>query len=291
MRVLVTGAAGFLGSHVVDILRAQGLTVFGLDSRKGGDESIIEADLLQRDSLGSILREFDAVCHLAAVGDVYLAFENPPLAAAVNVVGTANLLDACRDAGIHKFVYASTWEVYGKPLYQPIDEDHPCCPDHPYNITKLAGEQLALSYDHLRDLPVISLRLGTAYGSRMRPNSVFSIFIRKARLGEPITIKGTGEQSRQFTHASDIGRAFYAALTSDIRAEVFNVVADEPVSIRQLAELVSTHIPTSVRFEPERPGDITPALISSSKARQYLRWEPRVRFDEGLLTIINGENV
>src|SRR5437899_3183715 len=137
------------------------------------------ADLGDIAALADAFRGSNFVCHLAAIGDVYLAAEKPYLAAQTNVTGTANVCEAALKAGVSKLIYASTWEVYGKPRYEPIDEDHPCAPDHPYNITKLAGERLALAYSHLRDgVSVSALRLGTAYGTRMRPNSVFSLFIR-----------------------------------------------------------------------------------------------------------------
>lgn len=288
MRIIVTGAAGFLGSHVADVLREEGHDAVGLDIQDNPTQPIIKADLLQPDSLMKALDGIGAVCHLAAVGDVYLAFQNPSLAAAINVTGTASLLEACLKKGIKKFIYASTWEVYGEPRYQPIDEKHPCSPDHPYNITKLAGEQLALSYDRLKGLPVVSLRIGTAYGSRMRPNAVFSIFIRKGRAREPITIKGTGEQTRQFTHAKDIGRAFALALTSKLHGEVFNIVGNESISIRQLAELVCSKLPTSINYEAARTGDIAPAIVSSEKAKRLLGWEPRIAFAEGLYGMMDS---
>src|SRR5205823_763631 len=136
--------------------------------------------------------QVDCVCHLGGVGDVYRALEDPPGAAMANVVGTANVAEAARRAGGRRIVYASTWEVYGRPRRQPIDEEHPCEPDHPYNITKLAGERLLLAYDHLKDVPAVALRLGTAYGPGMRANSVFSLFIGRARAGQPIVIQGTG---------------------------------------------------------------------------------------------------
>ena len=289
MKVVVTGSAGFLGSHVADVLREEGHDVLGLDMQESRFGPVVKADLLQPDTLVRALEGIDAVCHLAAVGDVYLALQNPPLAAALNVTGTANVLEACVKTGVKKFVYASTWEVYGEPHYQPIDEQHPCRPDHPYNITKSAGEQLALSYDHLKGLPVICLRLGTAYGSRMRPNAVFSIFIRKGRAGEPITIKGTGEQTRQFIHARDIGRAFHLALASDLHGEVFNIVGNESISIRQLAELVASRLPTSITYEPARAGDISSATVSADKARRLLGWEPHIKFADGLYAMIDAD--
>lgn len=205
MRILVTGGAGFIGSHVVDALREANhdVVVFDLNPPPGS-HYFVQGDLTNLDDLVRATQGIDYVCHLGGVGDVYLAFENPPLAAACNVMGTANLMEACLRNGAKKVVYASTWEVYGEPRYQPMDESHPCNPDHPYNITKLSGEQIALSYDKLKGVPVISLRLGTAYGTRMRLNSVFSIFIKRARNKEPLTIKGSGAQSRQFTHGKSV---------------------------------------------------------------------------------------
>ena len=144
----------------------------------------VVGDLMDTAALKRALDGMDFVCHLGAIGDVYLAGEKPALAATVNAAGTANVCDAALAGKVGRVVVASTWEVYGQPHYQPIDEKHPCEPDHPYNITKLAGERLALAAGRLRGLDVVALRLGTAFGTRMRPNSVFSIFIRKALGGE-----------------------------------------------------------------------------------------------------------
>jgi UDP-glucose 4-epimerase len=195
-------------------------------------------------------------------------------------------MEAAKNAGSRKVVYASTWEVYGEPEYSPVDEKHPTNPDHPYNITKLAGEHLVLSYDKLKGIPAVALRLGTAYGIGMRPNAVFSIFTEKARRGEPITINGSGEQGRQFTHATDIGRAFVRALESDVRGDRFNIVGDEYVTIRDLAEAVVRRLPTEVTFGEARIGDVPPSLVSNDHARQVLGWEPIVSFDEGLSQLI-----
>jgi len=168
MKVLITGAAGFLAPHVAKQIGSAGHDVVLTDMHNGeGSEAIVPADLMSLDDMLRITQGVDAVCHLGGIGDVYLAAEKPYLAASANVVGTANLLEACSVNKVRKVVYASTWEVYGAPRYQPVDEDHPCEPDHPYNITKLAGEQLVLAYDKIKDLPGIALRLGTAYGPGM----------------------------------------------------------------------------------------------------------------------------
>lgn len=287
MKLLITGAGGFIAPHVGDTASAAGHQVVMTDIRDASTNyEFRKADLLSVDELISISSDVDAICHLGGVGDVYLAAENPPLAAQANVVGTANVLEAARHHKLKKVVFASTWEVYGPPEYEPIDERHPCSPDHPYNITKLAAEQIAMSYDELHGVPVVALRLGTAYGPGMRPNSVFSIFINKARGGEPITVAGTGGQMRQFTHVTDIARAFVLAVESDIHGQVINVVAKEPVTILRLAELIATELPTSIEFMDARSGDVPSALVSSEKALHELSWSPEVAFPDGLRDLI-----
>ncbi|GAC1406386.1 MAG: SDR family oxidoreductase [Chloroflexota bacterium] len=289
MRVLVTGGAGFLGGHVATELAEAGNDVIIFDQAESTLFPTRRGDLLDADSVKAAVRGMDAVCHLGAVGDVYLAFERPALAAAVNAVGTANVLDAAHHAGSTKVVYASTWEVYGEPEYSPLDEQHPTRPDHPYNITKLAGEHLVLSYDRLKDVPGVALRVGTAYGTGMRPNSVFSIFIRKAANREPIVIHGSGSQSRQFTHATDIGKAFALAIEPDVRGEVFNIVANEAQTIRELAEAIGRSLPTEISFGEARVGDVPSATVSNAKARQVLGWEPSMLFQEGLNQLIEWQ--
>jgi len=289
LRVLVTGGAGFLGPHVVSALEHAGHDVTIFDQREpAGSRRFTRGNLTSLDDLVAATQEQDGICHLGGVGDVYLAFEEPFTAAAANVLGTTNVMEAARRNGVKKVVYASTWEVYGKPERQPITEDHPCRPDHPYNLTKYGGELMVLSYSELKGVPAVALRLGTAYGRGMRPNSVFSIFVNRARSGEPITIQGTGAQSRQFTHASDIAQAFRLAVESDVHGEAFNIVADEDISIRQLAELVAERFPIEIVFKEARAGDIVPATISAEKARRLLGWQPQMTFKAGLADLIDG---
>jgi len=286
MKVLVTGAAGFLASHVADAFVENGEEVIAFDLVPAAGHSTIKGDLLAAKDVRAAMKGVDAVCHLAAVGDVYLAADKPALAAAVNVTGTANVCDAALAEGA-RVVIASTWEVYGEPQYDPIDEHHPCDPDHPYNITKLAGERLAMAYERLKGHPVIALRLGTAYGTRMRPNSVFSTFIDRALRGEALTIHGAGSQSRQFTHTSDIAKAFLAAARSDLTGSVYNTVAERAISIRDLANMIAELIPTSVSYGPPRPGDVPSARVSSALALRDLGWRATADFDVGLASMVD----
>jgi UDP-glucose 4-epimerase len=185
-----------------------------------------------------------------------------------------------------KVVYASTWEVYGEPQYQPIDEAHPTNPDHPYNITKLAGEQLLLAADRLKGVPVTALRLGTAYGSGLRPNSVFRIFIDRARAGKPITIQGDGSQGRQFTYAADIATAFELACRSETHGIAMNIVAPDTTAIKELAELVVDRYPTELTFGEPRPGDVPPALVSPALANETLGWRAATSFESGMRVLL-----
>jgi UDP-glucose 4-epimerase len=289
MRVVVTGAAGFLGRHIARRFRDEGWDVTGFDVAPFEEEGIrfAQGDLTDAISLEQALDKQDIVAHVGAIGDVYLAGDQPSLAAQVNVLGTANVADVGVRHGL-RVVYASTWEVYGHPRYQPLDEDHPTMPDHPYSITKLAGESLVLSAAALRSLSAVALRLGTAYGSGLRPNSVFRIFIDRARRGEPITIQGDGRQGRQFTHASDIANAFYLAAQSEVSGVALNIVAPETVSVRELAEKVVERFPTDLSFGEPRPGDVPPALVSAQRAKQLLGWEAVMPFDRGLDELVAG---
>ena len=289
MRVVVTGGSGFLGSHVADGLMAAGHDVTVFDQARTTRFRSVVGDLLDPAALAAAFRGASAVCHLGAIGDVYLAGEKPALAASVNAAGTANVCDAALAEGVQRVVVASTWEVYGKPRYEPIDEEHPCEPDHPYNITKYAGELLARSSAKLKGLNVVALRLGTAFGTRMRPNSVFRIFLRKALAGEPITIQGSGLQGRQFTHAADVARAFELALTNGEVGSAYNIVADRMVTIRELAELVSQLAPTQLTYGEPRPGDVPSALVSNEAAKRALGWAPSIDFEAGLREIYEEE--
>ena len=283
MRALVTGAAGFLGRHVARKFLEEGWEVIAFDTRESDVEGVqsIQGDLLDVEAVDAAVASVDVVAHVAAIGDVYLAAEKPELAAAVNVVGTTNIANAAVAHG-KRVVYASTWEVYGEPEYEPIDEEHPCRPDHPYNITKLGGEMMLLSACELRGLSGGALRLGTAYGSGLRPNSVFRIFIDRAKRGEPITVAGDGSQGRQFTHASDIARAFVLAAESDVSGIALNTVAPETTTIRELAERVAARYPTEVTFGPKRPGDVPPSTVSPKKIEEVLGWRAEVSFEAGL---------
>jgi UDP-glucose 4-epimerase len=287
MKVLITGAAGFVAPHVAEEFRKNRHQVLLTDiTNRCNMGQITVADLTSLEDMLRVTEGIDVVCHLGGIGDIYKALASPSLAASANVLGTANVLEACEKNSVRKVVYASTWEVYGRPHYQPVDEEHPCEPDHPYGITKLAGERLVIAFDKLKGVPGIALRMGTAFGIGIRSNTVFSVFIRRAMAQQPITISGSGLQTRQFTHVSDIARAFYLAATSDIHREVINTVAAEPISISELAQLITEELPTETIFGESRPGDVQAINVSSVKAERCLGWKAMADFRQALREMI-----
>ncbi len=283
MRVLVTGSSGFLGGHVARHLsQAAGMEVSGFDLRPDPDGfPVLQGDLGDPDALARACRGVDVVVHFGAVGDVYLATEQPELARRVNIQGTAHVAEAAADAGA-TLIYASSWEVYGPRAYDPIDERHPCNPGHVYAVTKLGGEKAIRTVHASRGLPVVILRLGTAYGTRMRPNAVFPRFADAARRGETLVVHGTGQQWRQFTHASDIARAVRLAAGSGLDDATFNITADQSVTVLQLAETIANRYGAEVGFTEAREGDPPSARISAAAAMRALGWRAEVDFDAGL---------
>jgi UDP-glucose 4-epimerase len=290
MRVLVTGSSGFLGGQVAHHLAAdRSNQVIGFDLRSSPDDSFpcVQGDLCEPDALRNAARGMDVLVHFAGVGDVYLAAESPALAAQANVVGTSNVATAAAEAGA-KVVYASTWEVYGPPIADPVDEQHPCNPGHIYAATKLAGELVLRALHRHYGAPVVILRLGTAYGPGMRPNTVFNRFVQAAKAGGAVVVQGTGAQWRQFTHTSDIASAVQLAAASELNDKTLNIVSEESVTILQLAELVAFRYQAPVTFAPERPCDPAPSRISSAEALRNLGWRAAVDFRQGLAELLDG---
>jgi len=289
VRLLVTGSGGFLGGQVAHHLAAdRSNQVTGFDLLPSSDESFpsIEGDLCDLKSLQDATKQIDVVVHFAGVGDVYVAAERPELAAQANVVGTTNVATAATRAGA-RVVYASTWEVYGPPITEPVDEEHTCDPGHIYAATKRAGEVILRALHHHDGLPVVILRLGTAYGPGMRPNTVFNRFVEAAKSRREVVVQGSGAQWRQFTHTSDIAAAVQLAAASELNDKTLNIVSEESVTILQLAEMVASRYRAAVTFTPERPGDPAPARISSAEALRTLGWRAAVDFRQGLTELLD----
>jgi UDP-glucose 4-epimerase len=290
MRVLVTGGAGFVGSHVVDRLLANGHEprIFDLvrsPYHPNGDVDVVLGDLLDPEAVRAAIRGCNAVLHLAAVADVNVVVADPNRAEAVNAGGTQTLLEAARQAGVGRFVYASTVWVYGNADGDgPVAEDTPLkLPAHLYTATKLAGEMYCRSYDELYGLPHTILRFGIPYGPRSREAAVVAAFVARASARETLTIAGDGRQTRQFVYVEDLADGCVAALAPVAAGRVYNLVRDESVSIREIADTVRKLVAdVPISHGPERPVDVRIGHVSGERAATELGWRATTSFEDGV---------
>jgi UDP-glucose 4-epimerase len=301
MRVLVTGGSGFIGSHVLDALAAEGHepVVFDLvRSRHHPPDTYatILGDITDRESTRRAVRGCDAIVHLAAVADVNDVVANPVRADRVNVRGTEMILETARHEGVSRVVYGSTIWVYGDAAVEGADEDSPLAePTHLYTATKLAGEMYALTYNGLYGTANTVLRFGIPYGPRARPAAVVPSFVSRAQGGEPLRIAGDGRQSRQFVYVEDLAAGIVAGLLPQAAGRVYNLVGDEQTSVREIADAVRRLVaPVPIVHVPERPADVHLGRVSGARALAELGWRPTVSFAQGLeryvawLTATNG---
>ncbi len=294
MKVLVTGGSGFIGSHVVDKLRAHGHEPVIYDLRKSpwhADAPVetVLGSITDRAALQRALEGCDAVAHLAAVADVNDVHAEPEDAEHVNSRGTAAVLEACRRAGVKRIVYASTIWVYSDTESDVVDEETLLPPPaHLYTSTKLAGELYCRSYQELYDIDYTILRFGIPYGPRAREAAVIPAFVNKGFAGEPLTLSGDGLQSRRFVYVEDLAEGVALGLSDVAVNRVYNLVSDENVTIKQIAELVQEYVGnTEITYAPARPGDLGIKIVSGDRARDELDWTAKTPFREGVLRYID----
>jgi UDP-glucose 4-epimerase len=299
-RVLVTGGAGFIGSHVVDKLVGSSYDVRVVDNLsegrlsnieghlKNGRVRFFEGDVRDAELVGECVRGVDAVVHLAAVTSVPFSVENPSVTFDNNVNGTLNLLDACTRARVKRFVFVSSCSVYGEPSYLPVDEKHPTFPLSPYAASKLEGEESCKNHQERHGLPTVVLRLFNVYGPRQRLNAysgVITQFLDRVRKHMPLVIFGDGSQTRDFVHVWDVAEAALRALeTERAEGEVFNVGSGRATSVNSLAKSVIdlTGANVDVVYEKPRVGDIKASFADISKAKKQLGYKPIVPLEKGL---------
>jgi len=290
VRVLVTGGSGFVGSHVVDQLCAEGHepVIFDLaPSRYHASDAVetVVGDLVDPRANRRAVQGCDAVIHLAAVADVSHVLADPVRASRVNVHGTQMILEAARRAEIGRVVYASTIWVYGDaPTVGTLDEDAPLAlPAHLYTATKIAGEMYCRSYNSLYGAEHTILRFGIPFGPRSRPAAVVAAFVARARRGEPLTIAGHGRQTRQFVYVEDLAGGVVAGLSAAAGRGVYNLVSDEQVSIGAIAATVRELVAeVPIIHGPERPADVHIGHVSGKRAELELGWSARTSFREGV---------
>jgi UDP-glucose 4-epimerase len=289
MRVLVTGGAGFIGSHVVDKLRDQGHEPVIYDLRPSpwpehADVDTVIGQVTDAVALTEALRDCDAVAHLAAVADVNDVHADPHDAEQVNARGTAAVLEAARLAGVQRVVYASTIWVYSDTEDVTVSETTLLPPPaHLYTATKLAGELYCKSYQELYGINYTILRFGIPYGPRAREAAVVPAFVNKAFAGEPLTLSGDGMQTRRFVYVEDLAEGVVAGLGVIAENRVYNLSSDEDVTIKQIAELVQEIVGnTEIIYGPARPGDLGSKIVLSDRARDELGWTASTPFKEGV---------
>jgi UDP-glucuronate 4-epimerase len=301
---LVTGGAGFIGSHLLEALLERGRSVAALDNfddfypqsvkrrnleevARRGPFRIYEADI--RDSAG-LRKVFEAekpavVIHLAARAGVRPSIEQPELYEAVNVGGTVNLLTAARDFGAKKFIFISSSSVYGATARVPFVEDEvEMKPVSPYAATKLAGEMMCFTYSHLYKLPVVCLRIFTVYGPRQRPDLAIHKFAALIERGEPVPMFGDGSTSRDYTFVDDIVAGILAAVDYGTEFDVFNLGNSHPIKLSELVQEIERALGkrANLNFLPPQPGDVPITWADISKARRLLGYEPRVSLRAGI---------
>ncbi|HEM62173.1 MAG TPA: NAD-dependent epimerase/dehydratase family protein [Chloroflexi bacterium] len=299
MKVLVTGGAGFIGSHVVDALIQEGHDVVVVDDLSSGKREHVDpaAKLYQLDIRDPQLREVfllerpEQVNHHAAHVDVRGSVADPLFDAQVNILGSLNLLETAREHGVDSFIYASTGgAVYGEPSYLPCDEAHPVTPICPYAVSKLAVERYVAYYGHAYGLRFTILRYPNVYGPRQDPfgeAGVVAIFARQMLQGEQVVINGSGEQERDFVYVDDIVAANLLAL-DDPNGEIYNLGAGVETSINQLFAIMKrlSGYARDPIYGPTKPGETFKIYLDATKAGRQLRWRPRVSLEDGLRATI-----
>jgi UDP-glucuronate 4-epimerase len=304
MHVLVTGGAGFIGSHLVDALLAHGDEVTVVDNfdpfydrrikernivehRKSPCWRLIEADLRDGDGLGRLLTgSFDAVVHLAAMGGVRPSIEAPLTYQDVNVRGTHHLLEAVRRLNVPHVVFASSSSVYGvNPRLPWREDDSVLQPISPYASTKVSGELLGHVYSHLYGFRFVALRIFTVYGPRQRPDLAIHKFANLIATGRPVPVYGDGNTRRDYTYVADIVAGILAALRYDrSRYEVINLGNNATVTVVEMIRALEDALGmrATIEWQPEQPGDVPQTWASVAKARDLLGYEPRTPFTEGI---------
>jgi UDP-glucose 4-epimerase len=300
MRCLVTGAAGFIGSHLSESLLSLGFEVTGLDDLSVGRASNLSSiihnerfyfekcDITCLDQLKSIPNDYDLVFHLAGLADIVPSIDKPRRYFEVNVGGTLNVLEHVNKNRLKKFIYSASSSCYGVPEIYPTDEKSNLQPRYPYALTKLLGEQLVLHWGLVYKLPVLSLRLFNVYGPRARTSgtygAVFGVFLAQKSAGKPLTVVGDGSQTRDFTFISDVVDAFLTAAMSNEQGEIFNVGSGGSYSINQLVNLIGGDVVTI----PKRPGEPDCTFADISKITTHLNWRPKVTFQDGVKIMLQS---
>jgi len=299
MKTIVTGGAGFIGSHLTELLLSQDHEVVVIDNfstgwrknlsqaeRKYPKLKVMEADIREKASLLGVFDKADWVFHLAALADIVPSIEDPRSYFEVNVNGTFNVLEAALAAGVKKFLYSASSSCYGLAEQYPTPETATIVPQYPYALTKYLGEQLVLHWALVYKLPSVSLRLFNVFGPRSRTTgvygAVFGVFLSQKLHGKPYTVVGDGNQTRDFTYVADVVDAFYHAALSTVTNDYMNVGSSGHYSINTLVKLLGG----PVIHIPKRPGEPDCTFADVSKIKRMIGWQSKVPFADGVARIV-----
>ena len=296
---VVTGGAGFIGSHMVDLLVERGFAVRVIDNMVGGREENLaghrnnpDVALEQRDirsyaSSDAFFKNAKYVVHFAGIGDIVPSIEQPLEYMSANVQGTVHMLECARQVGVKKFVYAASSSCYGL-AQTPTKEDHPIDTKYPYALSKFQGEQAAFHWHHVYKLPVNAIRIFNAYGTRSRTSgaygAVFGVFLKQKLANKAFTVVGDGSQTRDFLYVTDVARAFLAAAETDHVGRIYNLGAGKPQSVNRLVELLGG----DKTYIPKRPGEPDCTWADISRITSELGWQPLVSFEQGVANIVSN---
>jgi len=300
MKTIVTGGAGFIGSHLLDALIEGGHEVTVLDNcSTGRKENIshvsnrikfIEVDLAVEADWSTYFENADWVFHLAALADIVPSIQKPDDYFRANVVGTFNVLKACQSGGVGRLIYVASSSGYGIPESYPTSEQSPIKPQYPYALTKYLGEEMVLHWEQVFKIPSISLRFFNVYGPRSRTSgtygAVMGVFLAQKLAGVPFTVVGDGQQTRDFTYVTDVVRALIMAACSNKTGEIYNVGSGQSVSINRVVELLGGK---KVNI-PKRPGEPDCTFADITKIRSELGWEPQISIEEGVNKVLECIN-
>jgi UDP-glucose 4-epimerase len=305
LKALITGGAGFIGSHLVNHLLKNGYDVVVFDNFSSGkienirehmnrtDFHLVKGDVRSLEDVEKAIKDVDVVCHLAAIVNIALSIENPSLVDEVNVKGTLNLLQACVKHRVKRFVYVSTAAVYGEAKYLPIDEEHPTNPLSPYGASKLAAEHYCNIFDRIYGLETVCLRFFNVYGAKQPSGpygGVITTFLESLKKGNPLVIYGDGNQTRDFLYIADAAKACALALQGkECVGRTLNIGTGTETSINELAQILIGLMDkpeTKITHADERKGDIRESYAEISRAREELGFKCDYSISEGLKKMV-----